>query len=207
MVQMPRIDAVVFDLGGVLAEFGGVERMRALARVDTAEQMWSRWLTCEWVRAFERGECSRAEFSGGVVADWALAITAEDFLAEFSEWLVGPLPGAEELVAATAERVPVACLSNTNEVHWEAGAHRWPLLQRFDRTFLSFELGMVKPDPEIFSHVVNELGVAAPAVLFLDDNRLNVDAAADVGLTAVLTDGVDAARAALVGAGVLERDG
>src|SRR5438270_4520430 len=146
--------------------------MRVLARVDTPEQMWSRWLTCEWVRAFERGQCTAADFAAGVVTDWDLEIPPEAFLAEFGTWLVGPLPGADELVAATAEQMTVACLSNTNEVHWAAGAHQWPLLQRFDRTFLSFELGMVKPDPEIFVHVVNELAVDPPRVLFLDDNRL-----------------------------------
>jgi putative hydrolase of the HAD superfamily len=203
MVQTGRIDAVVFDLGGVLAQFGGVERMRTLARVDTDDEMWSRWLTCGWVRAFERGRCSRADFAAGVVHDWQLEINADAFLAEFSQWLVGPLPGAEDLVQATRARLPVACLSNTNEVHWEAGAHRWPLLRHFDRTFLSFEIGMVKPDPEIFTYVADQLGLQARAVLFLDDNRLNVDAAATVGMTARLVRGIDEARDALTDVGVL----
>ena len=203
MVQNARIDAVVFDLGGVLAEFGGVERMRVLAGVDTSEQMWARWLTCEWVRAFERGRCSAEDFAVGVVTDWQLELAPERFLDEFAQWLVGPLPGAEELVVSTRAVTTVACLSNTNAVHWDAGAHRWPLLQRFDHTFLSFELGMVKPDPEIFAHAVDVLGVPPSHVLLLDDNRLNVDAAAEAGLDARLVVGVAEARTALVGAGVL----
>jgi glucose-1-phosphatase len=199
----PAVDVVVFDLGGVLAEFGGVVRMRALSGIDDDEELWRRWLTCEWVRRFERGACSAEAFAAGVVADWELAVTAEAFLAEFGEWLVGPLPGAEALVAETRESVPVAVLSNTNEVHWRAGAHRWPLLELFDRAFLSFEIGMVKPDAEIFSHVVGALGAEPDRVLVLDDNQLNVDQARDVGLRAARVVGVSQAREALVAAGVV----
>lgn len=197
-------EVVVFDLGGVLAEFGGVERMGTLAGLDDNEELWRRWLTCEWVRRFERGSCSPEDFAAGVVDDWGLPVTGEAFLAEFREWLVGPLPGAEELVAETrAAGVPVAVLSNTNKVHWEAGAGRWPLVSMFDRTFLSFEVGMVKPDREIFDRVVDDLGVDPDRVFFLDDNRINVDAARVAGLRSERVVGVSEARQALAAAGVL----
>lgn len=196
-------DAVVFDLGGVLAEFGGVERMQKLARMDSPDQMWARWLSCDWVRRFERGHCPPEEFAAGLVAEWELELTGDEFLTEFREWLVGPLPGAEELVARTRDVLPVAVLSNTNAVHWEAGAHRWPLLRMFDRSFLSFEIGMVKPDPEIFSHVVTTLDTDPERVVFLDDNMLNVDQALAEGLTARQVVGVEQARAALADVGIL----
>lgn len=200
---MPRIGAVVFDLGGVLAAFAGVERMRTLARLDDDEELWRRWLTSDAVRAFERGASDAETFAAGVVEEFELRLSPDQFLTEFAEWLVGPMPGAEDLVVETRARVHTSCLSNTNAVHWQAGAHRWPLLRRFDHAFLSFELGMVKPDPEIFEHVVAALGVPASDVLFLDDNQLNVDAAMRVGLTAARVRGVDEARAALATAGVL----
>jgi putative hydrolase of the HAD superfamily len=198
-----EVDVVVFDLGGVLAEFGGVARMRALSGIDDDEELWRRWLTCDWVRRFERGTCTAEAFAAGVVADWELAVTAETFLAEFGQWLVGPLPGAEELVTQTRKAVPVAVLSNTNEVHWRAGAQSWPLLELFDRAFLSFEIGMVKPDREIFSHVVADLGTEPERVLFLDDNQMNVDQAREIGLQAARVVGVSQARDALVAAGVV----
>jgi HAD superfamily hydrolase (TIGR01509 family) len=199
----PSVDAVVFDLGGVLADVAGVARMRALASVDSDEEVWQRWLTCEWVRRFERGSCSPDDFAAGVVAEWELAIAPEEFLTEFRGWLVGPLPGATELVVEVRRHVPVALLSNTNGVHWKAGADRWPLLREFDQTFLSFELGLVKPDPEVFEHVVTRLGRPRDRLLFLDDNDLNVDAARAVGLQAQRVRGVDEARAALTAIGLI----
>src|SRR3954452_11106031 len=201
---VPRREVVVFDLGGVLAEFGGVERMGELAALDDDEELWRRWLTCEWVRRFERGHCAPEDFAAGVVDDWGLTLTGDAFLAEFREWLVGPLPGAEGLVAQTrAAGAPGAVLSNTNKVHWEAGAGRWPLVSMFDRAFLSFEVGMVKPDREIFERVVEDLDVDPGQVLFLDDNRINVDAARAAGLQAERVVGASEARHTLAGAGVL----
>lgn len=197
-MHAPRVSTVVFDLGGVLAEFGGVARMRALSGVDSDEELWRRWLTCDWVRRFERGSCTPEEFARGVVDDWGLALDAGGFLDEFGRWLVGPLPGASDLVSAVRAHVPVACLSNTNRVHWEAGAARWPLLHEFDQTFLSFEIGLVKPDREVFDHVVSALGVPADEIVFLDDNALNVDAANDVGLRARRVVGVEQAKDVLV---------
>lgn len=49
------MEAVVFDLGGVLAEFGGMESMRRLSGIVDDEELWRRWLTCRWVRRFEGG--------------------------------------------------------------------------------------------------------------------------------------------------------
>jgi len=198
------IDAVVFDLGGVLADFGGVAPMRALARIDSDVELWRRWLTCEWVRRFERGHCSADEFAAGFVEEWQLDADPDKFMTDFSSWLVGPYDGATELVRDVSTVAVVACLSNTNAVHWQAGAAQWPLFGLFDRSFLSFEMGMVKPDIEIFEKVVTELDVPPERVLFLDDNDLNVQAAQQVGICAFEVHGVAEARAVLEDHPVLE---
>jgi putative hydrolase of the HAD superfamily len=196
------VEAVVFDLGGVLADFGGVAPMRALAGIDSDAELWERWLASEPVRQFERGTGTAEEFAAALVAEWGLDVEPEGFLADFRGWLLGPYAGAEQLVSETRQHVPVACLSNTNRVHWEAGASQWPLLSLFDRAFLSFELGLVKPDREIFEHVVEELGVPAGQVLFLDDNEINVVAAREVGIRAARAAGVEQARAVLQSEGI-----
>ena len=197
------IDAVVFDLGGVLADFGGVGPMRDLAGIDSDEEVWRRWLTCQWVRRFERGDCSAEDFAAGVVSDWDLPVTPEAFLEGFRTWLAAPFPGAEDLVRAVRRAVPVACLSNTNTVHWEGCASRWTIMELFDARFLSFQLGLVKPDREMFEYAAKTLGSEPARLLFLDDNPLNVEAAISVGFVAAHVRGVEEARRALVGAGVL----
>jgi len=194
---------VVFDLGGVLADFGGLGPLRQMSGIDSDEELWRRWLTCEPVRRFESGLGTDEEFASALVAEWQLPISAVELLEMFPGWLVGPYDGAAELVRETAQRARVACFSNSNRLHWEAGVEAWPLLREFERAFVSFEIGAVKPDPEAFEIVVGELGVDAVQILFLDDNQLNVDAAVSVGMQARRVRGVDGARAALVDAGVL----
>lgn len=198
-----RFEYVLFDLGGVIVELGGVGSMMDLAGIGSDDEVWRRWLSCPWVRKFERGWCSIDEFAAGMVDEWALPVEPDEFLALFSAWPRGVFDGAEELVNAVRERVSVGCLSNTNEVHWNDQRDRWGLGAMFDVHFLSHELGLVKPDRELFEHVTGALEVAPDQVLFLDDNTINVDGARAAGLVASHVRGVDQARAALASHGVL----
>jgi putative hydrolase of the HAD superfamily len=70
----------------------------------------------------------------------------------------------------------------------------------FDATFYSYELGVAKPDPGYFTAVLDRLDEPADRVLFVDDNRANVEAARTVGLLAEqwhVDDGQPALRAHL----------
>ena len=198
------IDVVLFDLGGVLIDFAGVEPMRALAGIDSDDELWRRWLTCRWVRSFERGQCSQDHFASGVVDDWGLSITPGAFLDSFRSWPRGPFAGADELVASVRCAVPTGCLSNTNALHWQDQSEQWAILDEFDFRFLSFELGHVKPDREIFDLVADAIGAPRDRVLFLDDNVVNIEAAAAAGFTARRARGVAESREALVAMGVVQ---
>jgi putative hydrolase of the HAD superfamily len=198
-----KYDYVLFDLGGVLVHLSGVTAMQRLAGIDQEEEVWRRWLECEWVRRFERGLCSADEFGRGVVDDWELPIDAGEFLEAFRTWPESMVEGAEDLVRAAGARARVGCLSNTNALHWEQRMSRWDLGSLFDVVFLSYEMGLVKPDREVFEHVVDALGTPAERIVFLDDNAINVDQAAAVGFAARQARGVQDARAALADLGVL----
>jgi putative hydrolase of the HAD superfamily len=155
------------------------------------------------VRRFEAGRCTPEEFAAGVVDDWELDLQPADFLLEFSGWPQPPFEGALELVAAVQAMVPAGFLSNMNALQWAANYEATPLAEAFAHRFLSFELGMVKPDAAIFDAVAARLAVPRDRVLFLDDNAVNVEAARHAGFAAQHVRGVHEAREALVGAGVL----
>lgn len=201
--QSTGIELVLFDLGGVLIEVPGVEAMIELTGIDSAEEVWRRWLSCRWVRRFESGGCSESDFAAGLIEDWELPISEGDFLESFGSWATKPIAGAEDLVSETAEAVPVGCLSNTNALHWEQQLARWPMMELFGHTFLSFQTGFVKPDRQAFDHVVSAAGIEPHRILFLDDNLINVEAACRAGIRAVHTVGVENARLHLLDAGVL----
>jgi FMN phosphatase YigB (HAD superfamily) len=201
-----RIDLVLFDLGGVLIQPGGVAAMRELAGIDSDEALWARWLGCRWVQRFEAGGCTAEEFADGVVGDWDLALEPAAFLQEFGGWPEPPFEGALELVEAVQAKVPAGFLSNMNAFQWDTNYESIPLTRAFAFRFLSFELGLVKPDPAVFEAVADRLPVPRGRVLFLDDNLVNVEAAEGAGFASRHVRGIDAARAALVNAGVLSGD-
>jgi putative hydrolase of the HAD superfamily len=194
-----QIEIVLFDIGGVLARFAGLEVLRELTGSESELDVSARWLMSPIVRSFESGGCTNEEFAAGVVAEWNLPYTPPQFLEIFPTWLDDPFDGAEQMIRETSARVGVGCLSNTNALAWDGMVSGWSLSALFEERyrFLSFELGAVKPDPEIYALVTERLPVAPEHVLFLDDNPRNVEAAHAAGLRAEQALAVEGAREVL----------
>ena len=72
---MAKTEVVLFDLGGVLVELGGVPVLREWAQIESDQDVWARWLRCPWVRRYERGQCTRDEFANGLVDDVITRLT------------------------------------------------------------------------------------------------------------------------------------
>ena len=191
------IEIVLFELGGVLIELSNIQTMGRFLGDHPEEEVWRRWLGCPWVRRFERGHCSSDDFARGMVESWSMATTPEVFLESFIRWPRGLMPGARELALAARSRVTIGCLSNTNALHAERHASEEAIYDLFDHRFLSHEIGLVKPDREVYDHVLAELGCPAANVLFLDDNQINVDGARAAGLRAERARGLAEVRSAL----------
>jgi len=177
---------VLFDLGGVLVRLGGVADFGALIGARDDAEFWQRWLACEWVQRFERGACTVDAFARGMVEEFGMAVTAAEFLKRLRDWPQGLQPGAEEAVRSLRPELGRACLSNCNALHWDERLAGMGLEQLFPRRYLSHEVGLVKPDPAFFRHVIADLKIAPEEALFLDDNAVNVAAARALGLHAEL---------------------
>lgn len=178
---------LLFDLGGVLLENVGFERLNSLlpAPIPT-EALKTRWLMSPAVRAFESGRCSAGAFARDVVSEWTLPLSPEDFLDAFTHWPVGLYPGAPELLAALRGRYVVACLSNSNEVHWQ----RFDGFRgHFDLALSSHLIGEVKPDPQCFARALQACDATAGEVAFFDDSITNVAAARSLGFAAFHVEG------------------
>jgi putative hydrolase of the HAD superfamily len=197
------IDALLLDLGGVFIEVVGAECMLewcpALPDTDT---LWQRWLHSPAVRSYESGRASRAQFAHEVVAEFALPIEPDAFLAEFAWWPRRLYEGAAPLLESLATRYTLASLSNTNELHWERFGSEWALPAKFHANFPSYAVGKLKPDADYFEHVLATLGVPPERALFLDDNALNVAAAAELGIVARRAVGPAGVRDALAALGL-----
>ncbi len=194
--QTDGIRWVVFDLGGVLVEYVGVAKLRQWMGSELTDQdMHRRWLYSPAVRAFESGQITAEDFAHAIIEEFALDTHAEEFLSEFPDFVRGMYDGAEELLTELGRRYPLALLSNTNRPQWEKLIRTTNLRPHFQRVFLSFELGLLKPDHTVFERLVAELGAPAGSIVFFDDNPANVEAARACGIDArQVADYADVAR-------------
>ena len=197
-------DVIVFDLGGVLIELAGVDRMLELCNhAFSADELWARWLTSAGVRQFETGHTSPDAFGAAMLEEFGLSIAAAQFLEEFTAWPKGVFPGSFELLEQLSASYQLACLSNTNALHWPRVCNEMGLARYFESAFASHLVGLLKPDLEIFQHVVDQLGYPPARILFLDDNQLNVAGARTAGMVAHRVAGLAEVRATLAEVGVL----
>jgi HAD superfamily hydrolase (TIGR01509 family) len=197
-MNSPRIDAILFDLGGVLIELAGVEQMLSWSPgVADTQELWRRWLNSPAVRRFETGLTTRESFAAEMVAEFDVPVSADVFLDAFTRWPRAVYPGSKELLTELKPRYRLASVSNTNEIHWRRFRDEWQIDRHFHANFPSFRVGRLKPDADYFEHVLDALDVPASRVLFVDDNAINVEGAARLGIVARQVAGPEGVRAAL----------
>jgi putative hydrolase of the HAD superfamily len=155
------------------------------------------------VRRFETGAIGRAEFATDVIAEFGVPVSPDEFLSAFTWWPRALFPGALALLAQMRPHYRLASVSNTNEIHWQRFAGEWSLDRSFHYNFPSYRVGKLKPDADYFAHVLETIDAPPERVLFIDDNAINVDAAARLGLVARRVAGIGGARAAFLELGLL----
>lgn len=189
------ISAVLFDMGGVVVELAPLDEL--LGADMAADDFWPRWLASPTVRRFERGACTIEEFAAGLRSELEVDLDEVDVIDRFRRFPRGLFPGAAAMVDEVRRHTVTGVLSNTNEMHWETQIDAERIAGLFDRHYLSYRLGLVKPDVEIFHRVIADLDRPADTVLFIDDNQINVEGARRAGFLAHRARGVAEARAVL----------
>jgi putative hydrolase of the HAD superfamily len=195
---------LVFDLGGVLMDWAGPRELPAHLSAPVDADLRLRMAGCAATDAFERGAITPEAFAERFVRDWQVRLAPDAFLEHYVAWLRGLYPGAEDLLARLGTRYKLACLSNTNALHWERSeAMRW-LQRRLDVALSSHELQLRKPQPEIFAATLERLGCTAPEVVYFDDLQANVAAARAAGFDAHHVDGFAALEQRIQQMGLLD---
>jgi putative hydrolase of the HAD superfamily len=202
---MPKqIRVLLFDLGGVLVELNDIS---TLLQVNgdpiPMNTLGSDWLNSPAARAFEKGISSIEQFADKYIEEISLPIKRNDFLNAFTQLPKGLYPDAARLIQRCRERYFTACLSNTNALHWQRLTHEMGIDTMFDQHFPSHLTGKLKPDRESFEYVLQILNCDPSAIIFLDDNEINVKGARSVGMIAYLAKGPREAENILEETGIL----
>lgn len=200
------IKQILFDCGGVLAELNFRQLMEDISGSrETADFFISRiWQPdSPWLR-YDSGDLNTAQIKEELKKYMPpeLRVFLEEFVDRWLEALP-PMAGMEEIVDRLKERgYPCYLLSNFSE-GFARMPERTPVLQKLDGMVISYEIHMLKPDPEIFRYTAQTLGFALEETLFVDDNLHNVQASEQVGMTGYLFTTPDAFKTYLQETGIL----
>jgi 2-haloacid dehalogenase len=103
--------------------------------------------------------------------------------ARFDEMMKGPIEGSVMILETLHHRgVPLYALSNWSHETYPLAERRFAFLKLFRGLVISGEVGMIKPDPRIFVHLLERFGIAAGDAVYIDDNPKNAAAATALGL-------------------------
>ncbi len=203
---MTSIRSVVFDLGGVLIDWDPRHLYRRIFRGDEAamERFLAEVCTPEWNEEQDAGR----SFAEGVALLQARHPEHRDRIAAFhlrwDEMLAGEIPGATEILRdVKAAGNPVYALSNWSAETWPIAERRFEFLSWFDGVVVSGRIGLRKPDPAIFQHLLERFDLEAEHTLFVDDSERNVEAARELGFEALRFESAPQLRRKLVERGVL----
>lgn len=185
--KQPTIDAVIFDLGGVLIDWDPRYLYRPLFSDPSAmETFLATVCTADWHRAHDLGAdirrsceelASRHPECRDMIMIWAER--GEEMVAGQFDDTVAVLGEVK------AAGVPCYALSNMEPDAFAVRRRRFPFLQWFDGHVISGVEGVAKPDRRIFEILLRRHRLSPQRCVFIDDQARNVDAARDLGMLAL----------------------
>lgn len=185
---MTSVQWVIFDLGGIVIP----ETMDSIIAQIAAEVCLSPKRLKEFIMLYHdeaiKGKRTLLQVYRSVVRDLTLRSSPAEILNRhltlYRQMSAQHDPGIIALMRRLQAGHSLACLTNT-EPEIADISRQTGLFNYFDRSYLSIELRLKKPDPEIFAAVLMDLGCGSEDVVFIDDRQENVEGAISVGMNAL----------------------
>lgn len=189
------IKTIVFDLGGVIFDLDRDGAVRAFQRLGLADAdvRLDKYHQRGIFQQLEEGCITPDQFKAELETLCGRSLTHAEVQSGWMGYVGGPVDARKlDYIDRLRQRgFQVMLLSNTNPY-----IQRWAQSDAFtpwgrsldtymDRLFLSFEMGVMKPDPRIFHMMLDAAALVPSETLFIDDGQANVDAARSIGIQAV----------------------
>jgi len=186
-----KIKNIIFDLGAVVLniDYNGPEKLLRQMGFDNFSTYYSKARQSSLFDDFEKGIISPAafrlkfiEYTGFDLSDDTIDRIWNSMILDFPEDRMA-------LLIELKNHYNTYLLSNTNKIHYDfytkqlADEHKglsWKEL--FHKTFFSHEMGLKKPNQEIYLKVLSTAGIKAEESLFIDDLFTNIEAAQQCGI-------------------------
>lgn len=181
------VEAVVFDVGGVLIDWDPRHLYRKLFDDDAAmEHFLTEVCSQTWNEQADAGRPT-AEITAELCRDHPdKRPLIESYYARFSEMIGGAFDDSVAIVERLhGQGTPLFVLSNFSAETFPLARRQFPFFDRFSGLVISGEEGMKKPDRRIYDRLIERFDLAPARTLFIDDRDDNARAARDAGWQAL----------------------
>ena len=178
------IDTIIFDFGDIFINLDKQATIDGLERLGLSS--WNEDLD-QLNISFEKGQISRDNFLSGIQKHIPTA-TIEDILAAWNAVLLDFPLHRLEFLQLLSQKYRLFLLSNTDAIHIdhfeqrEGASFYGDFYQCFEKVYFSYEMGMRKPDAEIYHALIRQHELSPKRTLFVDDKKDNTEAAKALGL-------------------------
>ncbi len=192
---------LIFDFGGVIIDIDFQRTINSFIALGATQfnEVYSKATQSGLFDKLDKGEVSEDDFVNGL-RPWLPANTSrQQIIAAWNDIIIGIPERRIRLLESLKPNYRLFLLSNTNITHYNQYIPELKsnygydnLNGLFEEVFLSFKLGMRKPDRNIFDYVFSSMNIKKEETLFIDDSKHIIEAAQSYGIQAFwLKDGMD----------------
>ncbi|MBI9035704.1 MAG: HAD family phosphatase [Bacteroidales bacterium] len=190
MGKHQNIRNIIFDFGGVIydIDFGRLKNAFRRHGIEDYEALYAKNKQNDLFTDLEKGAISNEDFAGKFRLLTQLNISDQQVYDLWNEILVDYVKERIDAIKEASSNYRLFLMSNTNRIHYSYFARQFQeqfvgaLPDLFEKVYLSFEMGMVKPDSRIFEQILAENKLIAQETLFIDDLDTNVYSAIKSGI-------------------------
>lgn len=194
-LKFEEVKNIIFDLGAVIINIDVALSIQAFASFfEVSESEVNAFFKSSslW-EAHEKGTISDAILINELNAHFDKQIDEVAFVKAWNALLLDIPTERIQLLKRLSGKYRLFLLSNTNKTHIDKINEKLKvengifggLDSFFEKTYYSFEMGLRKPDPQIYNYVLNENKLVASESLFLDDNEQNILSARSIGIQSI----------------------
>ena len=180
---------IIFDMGGVLVDLEWDSMCARLQARSGLADVRPEVVNGPIAMSTMLGQLTPHAYHDALCEKLDATLFSDDFIDVWNSLL-----SANEAIVPLVERLKsdhrLVLGSNTDAIHFPYAFEKFPILKSFEQYFLSYEMGLFKPDPAFFHHILQTLDIPAAECIFIDDRAENVEAALSVGITTFHFDSV-----------------
>lgn len=189
--SLENIEFLIFDMGNVIIDIDISRTLKEFKNALAEDEFLQadRFMTSELHYNFETGAIGEEEFRNGIRSAFKREWEDHWIDTAWNTLLLNIPKERVDLLKSLRQNYKLYLLSNTNSIHFKVVEEIYKsehggstFISLFDRVFLSYEMGLRKPDRRIYEQIVREIDAKPEQCLFFDDMEENLVSAKEVGL-------------------------